>query len=60
MIEYMVNEARNYSTSIERRAVKNLKNLKNYKEPTQNSIYNALVDTPNHSFLVAAFSDLVF
>jgi hypothetical protein len=48
MIEIMVNEARNYSTPIERRALTNLENLRSYNEPTQYSTFNTLVDKPNH------------
>ena len=60
MIEFMVNEAQNYSTPIERRALKNLENLRNYNEPTQTSTFSTLVDKPNHSYLETAFSDIVF
>jgi len=59
MIEFMVNEARNYSTPIGRRALTNLENLRNYNEPTQDSTFSTLVDKPNHSYLVLAFSDSV-
>ena len=59
MIEFMVNEARNYSTPIQRRALANLENLRNYNEPTEDSIFITLSDKPNHSYLVKAFSDSV-
>jgi len=49
MLEFMINEARNYSTPIERRALANLENLQSYNEPTQDSIWNTLSDKPNHS-----------
>lgn len=60
MLEFMVNEAQNYSTPIERRAITNLENLKSHNEPGQDSIYNALTNRPSHISLETAFSNLDF
>ena len=56
-IDYMVEEAHNYLTPIDRRAITNLEKLRNYIEPTKPSIFNALSDKPNHDVLKNIFAN---